>query len=162
MIVVADSSPINYLVLIGQVHLLAELFGDVVVPRAVFTELQSIKAPQVVRDWLRGAPGWFRVEIVSEDKMKSILEPYLHPGELEAIALAQLLDSDYLIIDEKAGRQAANRRHLSVIGTVGVLEKADAEGLVTDFPEVLDRLSRTNFYMSHELRDAVLRRHRER
>ena len=162
MIVVADSSPINYLVLIGHVHLLADLFGDVVVPYGVIAELQSKKAPQAVRDWLQDPPRWFRVESVSEDSVKSIAEPYLHRGELEAIALAQLLDSDYLIIDEKAGRQAAIRRQLSVIGTIGVLEKADEEGLLTDLSELLDRLGRTTFYMSHELREALLRRHRER
>jgi predicted nucleic acid-binding protein len=65
-------------------------------------------------------------------------------------------------MDEKAGRLIATRRHLSVIGTLGILEKADAEGLVSDFPALLDKLEETSFYISGELREALLRRHRER
>jgi predicted nucleic acid-binding protein len=35
MIVVADTSPINYLILIGEIEILAKMYGTVVVLRAV-------------------------------------------------------------------------------------------------------------------------------
>lgn len=162
MIVVADTSPINYLVLIGHEHVLADLFGEVVVPETVFIELQSSKAPEVVRDWVRSAPGWFRVERLSEEDMKRSEDPSLHKGEQEAIALAQRLNADYLVIDEKVGRRAAVRQQLTVIGTLGILEKADLEGLIEDFPGVISHLDETTFHMSSELKKSLLRRHRER
>lgn len=39
MIVVSDTSPLNYLVLLDVVSVLPKLFGEVVVPPAVLTEL---------------------------------------------------------------------------------------------------------------------------
>jgi predicted nucleic acid-binding protein len=162
VIVVADSSPVNYLVLVGQIAILPDLFGQVVVPRAVSSELRSQKAPEEVRRWMMSPPRWLRVETVDADNLARIAEPHLHLGEREAIALAQILKADYLIIDERAGRRAAKDRHLSVVGTIGVLEKADSEGLVSDFPGVIVRLRSTSFYLSPHLEDALLRRHRER
>jgi predicted nucleic acid-binding protein len=163
VIVVADTSPINYLVLIGHEHVLADLFGEVVVPEAVFIELQSGKAPEVVRNWVCSAPGgWFRVERLSAEDMKGSEDPSLHKGEQEAIALAKRLNADYLVIDEKVGRRAAVRQQLAVIGTLGILERADLEGLIEDFPGVISHLDETTFHMSSELKESLLRRHRER
>jgi hypothetical protein len=51
MIVVADTSPINYLILIDQIHVLQALFGQVVIPGAVHAELLAPRTPQTVRLW---------------------------------------------------------------------------------------------------------------
>jgi predicted nucleic acid-binding protein len=150
------------LVLIGHADLLPELFGQVVIPHAVFSELRSGKAPPEVRRWLVKPPGWLRVETVADEQLTSVEEPQLHLGEREAIALAQLLRADYLIIDERAGRRAAQDRNLAVVGTIGVLNKADAEGVLPDLPGVLVKLRKTSFYLSSELEETLLRRHRER
>jgi predicted nucleic acid-binding protein len=45
MIVVADASPICYLILIGEVELVPKLFGRVFVPQAVVAELLAAGAP---------------------------------------------------------------------------------------------------------------------
>jgi predicted nucleic acid-binding protein len=39
MIVIADTSPLNYLVLIGEAEVLRRLYGQVVIPEAVLREL---------------------------------------------------------------------------------------------------------------------------
>jgi hypothetical protein len=62
MAVVADTSPPNYLVLIGEDRLLAELYGKVIIPGAVLQELQHPKAPLAVRRWLSGGPAWLFVQ----------------------------------------------------------------------------------------------------
>jgi len=49
VIVVADSSPVNYLVLIDEIDVLAHLFGAVIIPGAVASELGSDDAPDIVR-----------------------------------------------------------------------------------------------------------------
>jgi predicted nucleic acid-binding protein len=70
VIVVADTSPINYLVLTGYARLLPDLFGEVVVPEAVFAELRSSQAPQTVRDFVLAAPTWLRVQVVEKDVLE--------------------------------------------------------------------------------------------
>jgi predicted nucleic acid-binding protein len=45
MIVVTDTTPVNYLILIDQVHLLKELYGRLVLPRAVHEEMQRGLTP---------------------------------------------------------------------------------------------------------------------
>ncbi len=45
MIVIADTSPINYLVQIGEVELLEKFYEQVIIPNAVFEELNSDFAP---------------------------------------------------------------------------------------------------------------------
>src|SRR5436190_24173624 len=59
MIVVADTGPLHYLILLEHAELLHGLYGEVVVPDAVATELSSPSAPTAVRDWLSHAPAWF-------------------------------------------------------------------------------------------------------
>ena len=63
MIVISDTSPINYLVLIGHVHILPQLFERIIVPPAVFTEINSPQAPTEVRNWLATTPDWLEVRI---------------------------------------------------------------------------------------------------
>jgi predicted nucleic acid-binding protein len=62
VIVVADTSPLNYLVQLGEADILAELFGYVVVPEAVRDELRSPHAPMAVRSWMESLPDWVRIQ----------------------------------------------------------------------------------------------------
>lgn len=52
-VVVADTSPINYLVLIDAIHTLKDLYSRIVIPQDVFQELTSPGAPIVVGNWVR-------------------------------------------------------------------------------------------------------------
>jgi len=61
MIVVADSSPINYLILIQEIEILTKLYGKVVIPRTVCEELLRPQAPERVRAWISEAPPWIEV-----------------------------------------------------------------------------------------------------
>lgn len=59
MIVVADTSPLNYLLLIDEIDLLPVIFGQVLLPRAVFDELQHPKTSPIVRRWIANLlHGW--------------------------------------------------------------------------------------------------------
>ena len=81
----------------------------------------------------------------------------LGAGELEAIALAEELRADALLIDDWDGRQEALRRHLNVFGTLRVLADASEEGIV-DLGGAVDRLRLTNFRASEELFQWLLAR----
>ncbi len=95
-VVIADSSPLDYLTLIGSVDVL-QLYGVVVVPQQVISELIEPAAPYEVRRWASDLPHWIevRVAIVSDDDMMR-----LDPGERAAIALAQSVRAALLLIDE--------------------------------------------------------------
>jgi predicted nucleic acid-binding protein len=106
MIVIADTGPLNYLVLIGNVDVLPALFTRVIVPEAVVKELRVAGAPTPVREWIARPPDWL------EARPDPPLDPtlaFLDPGESAALALAQLLNADELLIDDRAGRSRASQ-----------------------------------------------------
>jgi predicted nucleic acid-binding protein len=160
MLVVADTSPINYLVLIQHDTLLPTLYTHVVIPPAVREELQDSETPGMVRVWVAHPPPWFEVRS-PQQKLAATELPNLGAGEREAIVLAQELQADFLLIDERDGRRAARSRALTVTGTLGILEKAAARSLI-DLPSALARLQATTFYAAPELFQEALARDAER
>jgi predicted nucleic acid-binding protein len=61
MIIVSDTSPLNYLILIGYQDVLPTLFGQIIIPQAVFDELSHAKTPAPVQKWLGTKPVWLEV-----------------------------------------------------------------------------------------------------
>lgn len=61
MIVIADTSPINYLVVIGEIDILPKLFVEVIIPQAVFDELNHEQAPTIVRDFINRKFSWLKI-----------------------------------------------------------------------------------------------------
>jgi predicted nucleic acid-binding protein len=145
MIVVADSGPLHYLILLEQVELLQRFYGQVVVPEPVANELSVARAPAVVREWITKPPTWIDVRPVAQADVSTITD-VLDFGERAAIALAETTQADLLLIDEAAGRAEAKRRHLRVTGTLGVLRSGAEQGLV-NVPDLLERLKATSFYL---------------
>lgn len=148
MIVVADSGPLHYLVLLEQTALLRRLYGEVWIPEAVANELRVANAPRRVSDWVSTPPSWVTVVAVTDKEIDSVSNA-LDPGERAAIFLAEKIRADLLLIDESAGRAEAARRSLRVTGTLGVLRAAAEQGLI-DVNDVLPRLRATNFYVEEE------------
>ena len=149
MIVVADTSPILYLVLIDKIGLLQTLYGKVIVPDAVAAELLAPASPVAARSWISNPPEWIQVRSTTAAQLEAV-SPELDLGERMAIALATAFSADLLLIDDARGRMEARRRHLVVTGTLGVLRTAAEQGLI-DVQETLDRLKATNFYASDAL-----------
>lgn len=108
MIVIADTSPFNYLVLIEHIEVLPELYTSVVIPPAVAEELQHPLAPKSVRDWIGKPRYWLEIR----SPKNSLILPELDPGEVQAIALATEMNAQVLLMDEQAGRLEAIRRGL--------------------------------------------------
>lgn len=74
MIVVADTSALNYLVLIDQVDLLPALFGEVLIPQAVFQELKHPKTPAKVQQWISHFPAWLEVRTVESVSSPALMK----------------------------------------------------------------------------------------
>jgi predicted nucleic acid-binding protein len=154
MIVVADTSPINYLILIGHIDVLAQLYGEVVIPPAVQQELHAPLAPAVVREWIACPPPW--LEVRTPGSISTALHPRLDAGEREAITLAQSIrEETLLLIDELLGRREASRLGLGVIGTLGILQRAQDRGLL-NLHDAIHRLRSTSFKISDALIAKIL------
>jgi predicted nucleic acid-binding protein len=153
MIVVADSGPIRYLVLIGTIHVLQPLFGGVLIPEAVRSELTRRRTPEAVRTWITDPPSWTRICTVAGVVPDTLAR--LGLGEREAILLARQVSADYLLIDDLQARLLAEAEKMRTVGTLGILSRAASVGLV-DFREAFDKLMQTNFRISPALRSQLL------
>ena len=143
MLVVADTTPINYLVLIGQIDLLASLYEQVVIPSAIAAELRHPKAPAVVQTWIASPPPWCTIRQAQGQPDPALMQ--LDLGEREAIVLAQELCAGAFLTDDLEGRREALQRGIAVTGTLGILERAALRALI-DLPTVIVQLQATTFY----------------
>jgi len=155
MIIVADTSFLNYLVLIDEIELLPLLFGRVLVPTAVSRELTHPKTAAMVRKWIEDCPSWLEVRAVGPGS--NPLLRGLDDGERQAIQLALELNISTVLIDEAEGRRIAAHLHLEVRGTLGILERGAKLGK-TNLRRALSRLDQTSFRMSPAVGAALLAR----
>ncbi len=159
MLVLADTSVLNYLLLLDQLALLPALYGRVVVPTVVLTvELPHPDSPASVRAWMEQLtvdPPWLERRAPTRQPDADLL--LLEAGERDTILLAQEYQADLVLMDDKDGRAAAERRGLTVYGTVGVLVRAAERGLV-DLQEMFTRLLTTNFRIDARILQEALAR----
>jgi len=156
-IIVADSGPPHYLILIDCADMLPRLFERILIPLVVHDELLHGSAPAKVKDWIKKPPAWLKIEPVMH------FHPVtgLHKGEAAALQLALETKTPAVLMDDLDGRTAARRLGLAVTGTIGVLERMAETGIV-DLPTTFTKLGQTNFFVSPDLLDAALARDRQR
>lgn len=113
-VVVSDTSAVSNLLSIGRIELLRQVFGNVLIPPAVASELA------ITHDQL---PSFIEQHVINSSIQVASFEE-LDPGEVEAIQLAIGIAADALIIDDKAGRTAAASEGIKCLGILGVLVAA--------------------------------------
>jgi len=149
VIIVSDTSPITSLLSVGRIEILRDLFSTVRIPAAVDAELRAYHAD---------VPSFIEVAQVKDTARVEHLEETLDRAEAEAIVLAHELDADLLLIDEKIGREIAERDGLHVIGLLGVLVLAKKKNLVPSVSACIDELRQiAGFYVSDAVRDLIVR-----
>lgn len=157
LVVVADTGPLHYLVLVGQIGLTPKLFGSVIVPTTVHAELLHTAAPDPVRCWAAHPPDWLTISQAPPHD-----DPMLHPldrGEEAALSLALCLRADLVLMDDRAGVAMARDKGLVVTGTLGILDLAASRKLI-DVAVVVAQLKATNFRYRPELLNELVARHR--
>ena len=152
-IVIADTSPLNYLILIETIDLLPKLYGRIIIPGEVVDELLHSEAPISVKEWAYALPSWVEVRSTPSSNDPDLCR--LDEGERCAILLAQSEADVLLLIDDAAGRLEASRRGIPHAGTVGVL-RAAAIARHVDLPTALANLVATNFRISRMLLEELL------
>lgn len=147
-LIVSDTSPLNYLILIDQADILPALYGRVILPQAVFTELKKLETPKKVREWIATAPAWIEVAQITGAPDASLSG--IDEGEREAITLALEIGADAILIDDDKGRKKARALGVQVLGTLRVLYDASTIDLC-DLEDNFDRLRQTNFRADEKL-----------
>jgi len=147
MIIVSDTSPICYLLLIDQINVLYHLYKNVIIPQTVANELRASESPSVVKSLIAKPPRWLKIQSVKSSK--NVKPEKLDPGEQEAILLAEQLKADLVILDDKAARCIAVERGLKIIGLLGILKDAARAGL-------LDLETTSGFWVAPNLLERLL------
>lgn len=153
MIVVSDTSPICYLLLINQIEILQVLYDVVTIPQTVADELSAPESPPVVKNWMTQPPDWLQIQ--ANEILQSIGLEKLDPGEREAILLAEQLKADLVILDDKAARRIALERGLKIIGLLGILKDAARAGLL-DLEITFEQLREVGFWVAPSLLERLL------
>ncbi len=153
-VVVADATPLHYLVLIGEIDLLERLYGEIAVPSTVVDELSATRTPTPVRNWAASLPPW--ISIPPRRERIPLPFPALGLGEREAIALARQTRNSILLTDDLRARVAAESVGVQVVPTIRILSTASAMSLV-NFEDAVDRLRQTNFRISHKVIEQIRR-----
>ena len=152
MIVVSDTTPLRYLMLLGRIELLTRLFGDVHCPDVVLRECGHQQAPAALREWSTSVPRWIVVEEVR------VIDPdleFLDDGEAAAITLGRRLGAELLLIDERDGRRCAAALGFAVAGTLNIIAEAGRRGWLDFHAEVARLRHETNFRVTDAVVQAV-------
>ena len=158
-LVVADTGPINYLVLIDAIDVLPKLFKQILVPAAVYDELAHPDASARVRAFIAQSPAWLELRPNPDDGINDTTNSRLDEGERAAIALATSIGADLILMNDRAGVSVARRRGLTVTGTLGVLDLGARRGLL-NLETTFAKLKATNFRYPPKIMNALLAQHR--
>ncbi|MEI6410012.1 MAG: DUF3368 domain-containing protein [Bacteroidota bacterium] len=154
MIIISDTSIITNLIQVSKIDILPAVFGQIIIPEAVFKELS------ILDDQLRvmGSLQWLEVRAVNNATLVSELCQTLDVGEAEAIVLALESHADYLLMDERKGRGKAKELGIPVTVLLGVLLKAKVIGVLPAVRPVMDELISVNgFHIHRNVYDEVIR-----
>lgn len=151
MIVVADTSPITNLLLIGKLGLLSQIYGRVIIPLDVKAEILALANFGYDIQHFTDAK-WIETIQVAKTNPSTFITAELDKGEAEAISLARDLDADWMLIDERKGTAVAKSIGLQTIGVLGVLLTAKRTGHVQKvMPLVHELIEKAGFWLSKDV-----------
>lgn len=156
MVVVSDATPLIALAKIGHLHILIELFGQVIIPQGVYDEVVT-NAPNRPGSAEIATANWIHVQSPTDKTKVAYLRTDLDYGEAEALVLAEELSADWTLLDESKARFAADLIGLRYIGTVGLLLAAKRQGKLNTLRPLLDDLRSKNFHLSNRIYQTVLK-----
>ncbi len=156
MTIVSNTSPISNLAKVGQLNLIQQLYGKVLIPTAVHEELLDQRAGETVIVAVQSAI-WLEIRPVQNQELVNELRNRVNVGEAEAIALAVEVEATRLLIDERLGRQTAIELGVKITGVLGILLVVKQQNLVRAIKPIVDDLmTQASFRISSQLYADVL------
>jgi len=154
--VVVNTTPLIALSHVGQLTVLKELYGEIIIPEAVYKEL-SVKSESICKRTVDSSLDWIRVENIQNQMAKTMYKTQLHEGEVEVMILAKEIGADVVIIDDANAKKHAKYLGLPVTGTLGVLIKAKQGGHIEALKPILYQMIEHGIYISNSLVDLCLK-----
>ena len=154
MIVVSDSTPLITLMKGMRLNILQDLFGEVLIPDAVYDEVTQNVKFQNEAEQIRNSSFIKKVTVTNLESVAMLQRATgLDRGESEAIIFADETHADILLMDEEAGRKVAMNMNLPLAGSMGVIIQARKSGLLSidEAYEVLDRIEQSSVHISPRL-----------
>lgn len=135
--VILNNTPLVALWSLNLLTLLRDLYGEVLIPQAVYEEFFATErsARQTALD---EAP-WIKITALTNPR-QALVYVGLDQGEAEVLALATEWSARLVIIDEHKGRRYAKRLGLPLTGTVGILLTAKRNGLISALAPLINQL----------------------
>jgi predicted nucleic acid-binding protein len=156
--VVSDSTPLNYLALLSDFDLLRRIYGNLLIPPAVYREVVESGAEYPVSaEVAKAMSTWISVAEPDVEAVSGLQREFrLHPGESEAIIVAESMGVP-LLMDERRGVHCARSRGLTVIRTPLIYADARILGLIPSLRAKLDQLRAVGFHLSEQHYEMILR-----
>lgn len=154
--VVVNTTPLIALSHVGQLSILQKLYGEIIIPEAVYKEL-SAKTESVCKKAVDDSLGWIHVYNIKNQMAKAVYKTQLHDGEVEVMILSKEIAADVVIIDDANAKKHAKYLGLPVTGTLGVLIKAKQEGYIDKLKPILQQMVENGIYISQGLIELCLK-----
>ncbi len=155
-VVIVNSTPIIALAVINKLHLFKDLYGEIIIPKAVQDEVMA-KEDSVTRLALAGSKGWIITKTITNIDAKKFFKVQLHDGEVEVMILGKELEADLLVIDDYTAREYAKYLDFRITGTLGVILRAKEKGIIKAVkPLVLDLIEH-GIYIGEKLYQDIIK-----
>ena len=152
---VVDAGPLLFLARLGRLDLLLLGADQIYVPVAVLAEIRQ--KPDPALEPIQAMLGTWLAECSLTNPELLKLLPDLGAGEREVIVQALERKVTSVVLDDLDARRVARRLGLEPIGTVGLLLAAKKRGIIPSLRAELDRLKKTGFWISAQLRAEALK-----
>jgi len=151
--VISNTTPIITLLSISKLEILKDIYGEIIIPEAVYFEIESGKNKSFYSDISKF--DWINILAIKDTEPLKYLND-LDKGEADVIVLANELKADLVIIDERVGREYAKHFNLNLTGTVGILLKAKELGIIGELKPLLCLMTKNGIWLHKKLIDKIL------
>jgi len=148
-VIISDTSCLILFDKIEELALLNKLFGEITI------------TPEIAQEFKKKLPDWINIASPVNKTYQKILEASLDKGEASAIAYAIEQSYCLLIIDDSKGRKYAEQLGIKITGTLGVIIDAKLSGLINSVKPLLDKIEKTNFRLTSDLKSRTLEKSNE-
>ena len=146
--IVSNTTPILSLLKINKLILLKELYGRIIIPNAVYQEIENGKDKQYYQDL--SLLSWIEItKLKNTDSRENFNE--LDRGEAEVLIVANEQNADLIIMDEIIGRRFAKQLNFNITGTIGILLKAKEKRLINSVTKLLTELTDKGTWLNTKL-----------
>ena len=151
--IIVNSTPLIALAKVNMLELLKEMYGQIIIPEAVYREV--MEKGDVAAQRVEAALEWIDVRKVDPNLERRMYRAKLHDGEVEVMLLAQIIGADAVVIDDGAARKTAEYLELPLTGTLGIMIKAKQRGLLDAVMPVVQQMEQNGIYFSKEIKDRI-------